>query len=527
MSDRPSEEQLWSWIDRRAPELDRYLASHPEDRERIDEMRRLVGAVAAHAREAPPARPERIGPYRITGLLGQGGMGIVYAAERDDAPRPVALKVGRRAFGEDDEHAIKLFRREILALARLDHPAVARLLEAGRTEAGDHWFAMERVDGLPIDRWADERAPSRRDRVEAVRRVAEAVEDAHRKGILHRDLKPSNVLVEADGSPRVLDFGLARLNASDVSFSLTRTETGAMLGTLQSMSPEQARGDRERVDERTDVYALGVLLYRVLLGVWPYAVDASSPVRAIAAICDVPPRRPTKVDETLEPALETIVLTALEKRPGRRYPTAAAFADDLGRFLSGAPIAARPVGAIVRAGRFLGRHPSLAVAVGAALIVAGVVLKATLDPPVRVVREGVDATSSFEPRRYPKLSPFEALRWEDAAPIVTVSGVEYELLAIEGEPVELIVGLCKKVERNVSWRKRFTEDLYEVMLRLKRASVGEMATVTLDVVRIDDPARTVRRIDAPMTEENRRRLRRDRYGVAAFDGIRWIGDRAE
>jgi len=453
-------------------------------------------------------------------------MGIVYEAEAEDAAQTVALKVCRRALGEEDEHTVKMFRREILALSRLDHSGIAKILEAGRTDDGDHWFAMEHVDGRAIDVWVDEEAPSLEDRTEVVRRVCDAVHDAHVHGIVHRDLKPSNVMVLRDGQPKVLDFGLARLNAADVSFSLTATESGAMLGTLHYMSPEQARGERDRIDERSDVYALGVLLFRLVTGRLPYEIDPASLVKAVQIISEQPPVRPTRFRPTLPPALETIMLKALEKSPSRRYASAAELGADLGRFQRRETIEAAPPSRAYQTWRFLVRHPAKAVLMLAVVAVVSVWAWFEQNPFVRVVTDGVNTSNAFEPRRYPKLAPFDALLWEDDRPMVRAGGEWVRLHAIADEPIELIIGLCKKLATRVPWKKRFGEDLYEVLLRVKRAEVGELLHVSLDVSDVDG-ARRRRTIFAEMTEENRTALHQARYRLAAFEAIRWRGDGAD
>jgi serine/threonine protein kinase/Tfp pilus assembly protein PilF len=332
------------------------------------------------------ALPAEIGGYRIIGLLGEGGMGVVYEAEQPSPRRRVAIKVVRGA-ELVDEMRLRMFEREAATLARLDHPNIGRIYESGRTEDGRHFFAMELVRGPSLADWLAAR-PSPPDRTEIelrlrlFRQICDAVHYAHQRGVIHRDLKPSNVIVTDAPAPgtvsestplamvKILDFGLARMTEEDVKATQV-TEIGVIKGTLPYMSPEQARGDAGAIDVRTDVYALGVIVYELLTGERPYSVDSGSLLSALATICDQPPRPLAdrwRATVRLDPDLETIVATALEKDPDRRYASAAAFGDDLGRFLTSQPIQARPASTMYQLKKLVERRKALFATIGIALV---------------------------------------------------------------------------------------------------------------------------------------------------------------
>ena len=291
--------------------------------------------------------------YEILGKLGEGGMGIVYEAEQKEPSRRVALKVVR---GEQhvDETFERLIRREADTLARLDHPGIGRIYESGRTEDGRHFFAMELVRGEPLDEWfAKHPMQTREDfdnRIRLLRKIGEAVHYAHQRGVIHRDLKPANVMVTAADSQdrvpqiKVLDFGLARITDSDVAATQV-TEIGVIKGTLNYMSPEQATGDPNAIDLRSDVYALGVMLYEALTHQRPYEVRGSGLIELVRVIHEQPPTPLAEVwnaPRKLDRDIETITLKALAKDPDLRYDSAAALANDLSRFVARQPILARP-----------------------------------------------------------------------------------------------------------------------------------------------------------------------------------------
>jgi len=303
---------------------------------------------------------QRIAGYRVERVLGVGGVGVVYAAQQERPARSVALKV-MRAAPLSGESAFHIFRREVQALALLHHGNIATIHDAGQTDDGLYYLAMELVTGLPLTRYAAEQNLSVRDRAGLVARIAHAVQYAHQRGVIHRDLKPSNILVTESGVPKILDFGLARLADTDATHPTLTVDTGRIKGTLSYMSPEQALGNPREIDVRSDVYSLGVLLYELLTGTLPYDVKPSSIAETVRTICETPPRRPSATGTALDRDLELVALKALEKEPGRRYQGAGALADDIGRFLNNKPILARPSSTAYRVRKYAARHRAVVV----------------------------------------------------------------------------------------------------------------------------------------------------------------------
>jgi TolB-like protein/tRNA A-37 threonylcarbamoyl transferase component Bud32/Tfp pilus assembly protein PilF len=316
-------------------------------------------------------RGARVGPYRLLQEIGRGGMGAVYLAERDDQEyrRRVAVKVVRPDM--DASAVARRFRQERQILADLDHPHIARLLDGGTTEEGLPYFVMEHVDGSPIDEYCEARHLSIGKRLEVFRTVCSAVAHAHQKGVIHRDLKPDNILVTAEGTPKLLDFGIAKVLDSEAP--VDRTATGARLMTPEYASPEQVRG--VVVTTATDVYSLGVLLYRLLTGRGPYRAEAVRMLELARAICDQEPAPPSTVAgaETrrlLAGDLDAIVLRALRKEPERRYGSVEDFSEDVRRHLEGRPVTTRRDGLGYRAGRFVRRNRAAVLAAVAVAAVA-------------------------------------------------------------------------------------------------------------------------------------------------------------
>jgi len=351
---------------------------------------------AAPPPAGPPSRsmPASIGGYRILGLLGQGGMGVVWEAEQQHPRRLVALKVMRQGHFVDDLHA-RMFHREAEILGRLKHPNIAAIYESGHTDDGHDFFAMELVRGATLADWLRARPqPVTGDELELrlrlFRTICEAVSYAHQRGVIHRDLKPSNIVVTDEaasgtatgGSPlpgvKILDFGLARLTDVDAVAASMLTEVGMIKGTLQYMAPEQARGEAAAIDVRTDVYALGMILYELIAGRRPYDLLGAALAEAVRVICEQPPRSLNQGwsgPHPLDADVETIVVKALEKDPERRYASVAALSDDVDRYLTSQPVLARAPSRAYRVRKYVQRHRALVGAAAAVTIalVAGAI----------------------------------------------------------------------------------------------------------------------------------------------------------
>ena len=314
----------------------------------------------------------RIGPYRVVRELGRGGMGAVYLAERADGQyeQRVALKLIKR--GMDTEQVLARFRAERQILASLDHPNIARLLDGGSTEQGVPFFAMEYIEGEPIDSYADQRSLDVAERLQLFLQVCGAVTYAHQHLVVHRDIKPLNILVTAEGVPKLLDFGIAKV-LHDSPDDVTSTVTGMRLLTPEYASPEQVEG--RHATTVSDVYALGVVLYELLTGRSPYRPRSRAPIDVVEAVRTTDPERPSaaggteKLRRRLRGDLDTILLTALRKEPARRYQSVEQLAGDLRRHLEGLPVRARPDTFGYRAGKFVRRN-RVAVAAGTLVILA-------------------------------------------------------------------------------------------------------------------------------------------------------------
>lgn len=316
-------------------------------------------------------RPVSVGRYRIVRTLGEGGMGFVYEAEQDQPRRIVALKVIKPGLASTE--LLRRFEQESRALARLQHPGIAQIYEAGTADIGfgpQPYFSMELIRGLSLLEYAKEHRLATRQRLELMVKICEAVQHAHQRGLIHRDLKPGNILVDEAGQPKILDFGVARITDSDVE-TTRQTGLGQLVGTLAYMSPEQVLADPLELDTRSDVYALGVILYELLAGRLPYDLS-HRPHEAAVTIRQQDAAPLSSIDRRYRGDVETIVAKALEKDRGRRYSSPADLALDIQRYLKDETIAARPPGASYQLKKFARRHRALVA--GAAAVVAALLI---------------------------------------------------------------------------------------------------------------------------------------------------------
>jgi non-specific serine/threonine protein kinase/serine/threonine-protein kinase len=370
-------------------EVESLLASHDEAGSFLSGAARLDTDAVAPAVEAL-AEGRRIGPYRVQVVIGRGGMATVYRAVRDDDAfqKMVALKLVRG--GAASEYIEYRFRQERRILARLQHPNIATILDGGTTEEGQPYLAMEYVEGRPITTYCEAQHVGTRQRLVMFGAVCGAVQYAHQNLIVHRDLKPDNILVTADGTPKLLDFGIAKLLAAGLDPDTAPTATMVPMMTPECASPEQVRG--EAVTTSSDVYSLGVVLYELLTGRRPYVVKNDSLEDIVHAVCDsVPPLPSTLVGRTgnattrppvpagqLRGDLDTIVLKALRKEPSRRYLSVQELSEDIRRHLEGLPVLARGDTLGYRFSKFARRHKAAvpATALVSASLVGGIVATA-------------------------------------------------------------------------------------------------------------------------------------------------------
>jgi non-specific serine/threonine protein kinase/serine/threonine-protein kinase len=381
--------------------------------------------------------PTSIGPYKFLRRLGEGGMGQVWLAEQTDpVQRQVAVKLIR--LGRYDSRHLQRFRAEQQSLALMDHPAIAKVFDAGATPDGQPYFVMEYVPGLPIDAYCDRNRLTIEERLELFIKVCEGVQHAHQKAIIHRDLKPPNILViEVDGkpTPRIIDFGLAKAIGPQLGDDPMMTHAGAWVGTPGYMSPEQAESKGD-VDTRTDVYALGIVLYVLLTGSEPFdntrwktmpfyevvrelrETDPPRPSAKIhsqnaASLADLARKRQTEpvlLAKQVSGDLECIVLQAVEKERERRYATPLELAADVHRFLQNLPVSAHPPGVGYRARKYIRRHRAgVTVAISATVLLIGFAIAQAIElRTIRQQRDRADRISQFMTGIFKVPNPSEA-----------------------------------------------------------------------------------------------------------------------
>lgn len=285
-----------------------------------------------------PHQSGRIGHFELLQQIGSGSFGKVWKARDIKLDRIVAVKVAMRGRVEGQE--AESFLREARAAAGLSHPGIVTVLEVG-SEGEDFYLVSDYIDGVSLKDWLNDHEPSERESARICADIADALQHAHERGVIHRDLKPSNIMIDAEGKVYLMDFGLAKREGGDATLTLP----GDLVGTPAYMSPEQAKGDGHVADKRSDIYSLGVILYRLLTGELPFR--GHERMLMMQVLLDEPVK-PRALNDLISRDLEMICLTAMNKEPSRRYPTAAAFAEDLRRFLNAEPVKARPVGVLAR-----------------------------------------------------------------------------------------------------------------------------------------------------------------------------------
>ncbi len=392
----------------------------------------------------------RVGRFALRQRLGVGGFGAVWRARDPELDRDVALKLPRR--GGLAPHEAELFFREARAAAQLAHPGIVSVYEVGRDTGpegtGSIYIVSELVDGEPLSERIKEWRPAPRQAAAIVADIAEALDYAHSRGVIHRDLKPSNVMLDRFasggetarvglteiGRPRLMDFGLAKRDAGEV----TMTMDGQVLGTPAYMSPEQASGNARWIDRRTDVYSLGVVLFRLLTGELPFRGTATSQIQQ--RITDDAPS-PRRLDDSVPMDLATVCLKCLERDPGGRYATAADVAAEMRRYLAGEPVLARPLSVWGRAGRWARRRPALAAALvlGAVLAIVGPTAAVVIGRQATKLESQLDERDELIAQQEKRVDELEAakdaegvrVRGHDIDPI-RVAAIE-RLLTNDGE----------------------------------------------------------------------------------------------
>ena len=325
---------------------------------------------------------KRVGQYHIKRVLASGGMGTVYEATQEKPRRVVAIKLMKQ--GIASKSALRRFEYESQILARLRHPGIAQIYEAGthRDDSGTvPYFAMEYIpNALSLTKYAKDKKLSTREKLDLFTQVCDAVHHGHQKGIIHRDLKPGNILVDSNGQVKVIDFGVARGTDSDMAVTTLQTDIGQLVGTLQYMSPEQCVADPHDIDTRSDVYALGVVLYELLAEKLPYKISSKQIFEGTRIIREQQPTNITTIDKTLKGDIETIIYKALEKDRERRYQSTIELSQDIRRYLGGEAVIARPPSIVYQLRIFARRNKAFFGAMAAVFVVllGGVIVSSAM-----------------------------------------------------------------------------------------------------------------------------------------------------
>jgi serine/threonine-protein kinase len=533
--------------------LERLLAEEGPEIAYFDELERSVLGDLEH--EVSKRRPDAIGPYRLLGELGRGGMGTVYLAERADGQyeQTVAIKVLRRGVITDSLVQRLLAERQILA--GLEHPGIARLLDGGIDEQGRPYIVMERVEGLPLLAHCDQARLDVASRLELFESVCAAVDYAHGRLVVHRDLKPSNILVTPAGQVKLVDFGIAKLlheegGLAPLGASTTLTRDGRQPMTPEYAAPEQVRS--EPVTTATDVYALGVVLYELLVGCRPYLLERPGAHELETAVLEQEPARPAtrlrhlgeelgaerlaelaasrrtgleRWRRQLRGDLETICLTALRKDPARRYSSAARLRDDLVRYRRGLPIAARADTFAYRARKLVGRHPwSVAAASATAtVLLVGVVVLSAQNRSIRQERDKAERVTELLVSLFEVSDPSEARGAEVSARELLDRGAAQVRGGLESQPLleADLLEVLGRVYGSLGLYERATEEL-EASLDLRRPLLGASSPEVIEtVLRLGDAERSrgaYERAEALLRDALTRS--RSRFGERSLEAVR-------
>jgi WD40 repeat protein/serine/threonine protein kinase len=454
-----------------------------------------VGVSQSIGRRADTMLERQIGQYRVVRLIGSGGMGTVYEASQEHPARRVALKVMKPGFATHS--ALRRFAHEAEILARLRHPGIAQVYEAGTHEdvgGSVPYFAMEYISGAKaITDYVHQNHLATRRRLELFTGVCDAVHHGHQRGVIHRDLKPGNIVVDASGQPKIIDFGVARATDADMTIASLHTDVGQLVGTLRYMSPEQCEGDSGEIDIRSDVYGLGVVLYELLTGQLPYDLTTTSPFEIPQVIRDVDARRLSSIDRSLRGDVETIVLKALEKERQRRYQSVADLARDIRRFLNNEPIDAKSDSGWYMFRKTLTRHKA-AVAVACSFLV----LLTASAVALGILYQTADRDRALAEGRA------EALRRTAYFSSIALAQNAYE--AANTTHLVQLLEACPADLRGWEWH--YLERLSDTSVKTLRGHRGEVTSVAYspdgsfiasggrDKVALPDPDNTIRLWDA-------------------------------